>query len=396
MKVLVVAPPQGDAWDEAWLVIRRFANAVACFAEVDLLLPALDDRVTTEGALTVRRFRATAPSHERHELLLELVLGPDPRRGSPRCACANRVLEDATKALPIDVQHELVASSGSRSPGLLEHLIEAPADVVVLCGYDAPIVHDAVEVLPDDRKVILLPLATPVPFLDLEVHDPVFERAAATVLVTEGERSRILGRPRAAPQKLRDLRFVVQVHDLVWKNEPLTFDDVPTIVVPRVWGIDVRTDELVAMARDLESTFDGRLHVRMVGPGWKNVPGDLHGPFAESRFDVWRWCCRALAVLDPDPGKLLAREVLEAMMYGTPVVTPFRPGAALEHAQAGSAGLWYRTRGELEAVLAALLDEQVRTPLGLQAKSYADANYRDTEGYLQGVRELLEEVTAVA
>lgn len=397
MRVSVVAPPPSGAWDEKSLVVRRFANALACFADVELLLPAEEDSVRIEGALTVRRFRSTAPSRDRHALLLELVLGPALTRRSPRCACADDVLAGAATRMPIEVQEELVLSSGSRSPGLLEHLLDgSPGDVVVLCDYAAPVVHDTVRVLPDDRRVVLLPLAAPASFLDLAVHDVVFDRAAVTVVVTEGERVRILGRPTpTASTRLLDLRFVLQVHDLVWKNEPLAFRDTPTVVVPRVWEADDRTDELVTLARDIEATFDGQLLVRLVGPGWKNVPGDLHGPFAESRFDVWRWCCRALAVLDPDPGKLLAREVLEAMMYGTPTVTPFYPGAALEHAQSGSAGLWYRTHSEMEAVLAALLDEQVRVPLGLQARLYADATYRDTDAYIKGVGELLEELLAV-
>ena len=398
MKVVVVAPPPpGDVWDEKALVIRRFANAVACFADVDLLLPADEDRVSVEGALTVRRFRATEPSPQRHAVLVELLLGPDASRGAPRCACADMVLTEAASSVPVEVQRELVRSSGSRSPGLLEHLLnDADVDLVILCDYSAPVVHDAVEVLPDDQRIVLLPLASPTASLDFAVHDHVFDRAAVCVPITEGERERLARRPRPMTSTLRDMRFVLQVHDLVWKNEPLGFEAaVPTIVVPRVWEPGYRTDELVALARDLETTFDGQLRVRLVGPGWKNVPGDLHGPFADSRFDVWRWSCRALAVLDPEPGKLLAREVLEGMMYGTPVVTPFRPGAALEHAQAGSAGLWYRTRGELEAVITALLDVETRDPLATQARLYADTTYRDTEAYLKSVGQLLEELVAV-
>jgi hypothetical protein len=244
--------------------------------------------------------------------------------------------------------------------------------------------------------VVLLPLAAPSPFLDFTVHDHVFERAQAIVIATEGERARVLNRSTAPTAPLRDLRFVLRVHDLVWKNEPLTFDrEVPTVVIPRAWRAGARTSALIDLARDLEERFDGGLRVKLVGPGWKLLPGDLHGPFAESRFDVWRWACRALAVLDPDPGKLLAREALESMMYGTPIVTPFAAGAALEHAQAGSAGLWYRTEDELEVVLRALLDQDIRRPLGEQAQEYADAAYRDTEAYIKGVGQLVEELVAV-
>jgi hypothetical protein len=397
VKISVVAPAPRPGWDEKGLVVQRFAGALACHADVELLMPAEHDRTDRHGALTVRRFRSTPAAPGRQAALRELIFGPDARRHPPRCQCSSEMLRDAAISLPMEVQVEFVESAGGRSPGLLEHLAEQGGEAVVFCDYSAPATRDGMLVLPDATPAILLPLAAAEPALSLDVHDTVFERANAVVTVTGGERDRLLRRRTPPASPLHDLRFVLRVHDLVWKNEPLAYDaDVPTVVIPREWRPGSRTDALVRLARTLEHRFGGRLQVRLVGPGWKHVPGDLRGPYADSRFDIWRWCCRALAVVDPDSGKLLGREVLESMMYGTPVVVPFEPGAAVEHAQASSGGLWYRTDDELEACLGSLLDHEVRGALGAQAKQYADGNYQDTESYVRRAGELLDEFVGVS
>ena len=107
----------------------------------------------------------------------------------------------------------------------------------------------------------------------------------------------------------------------------------------------------------------------------------------ELRADLWRWMSRALAVLDPEPGRSLGRDVLEALLYGVPVLARADGGAAREHAEAGHGGLWYRNYDELELAISRLDTDGIGATLGRQGRDYALREYGDPEGFQKRVVE---------
>ncbi len=69
-------------------------------------------------------------------------------------------------------------------------------------------------------------------------------------------------------------------------------------------------------------------------------------PFEGTRVNLWRLMAGATAMLDVRPIGPVAREAVESLQLGTPVVVPAGTVAA-EHAEASDGGLWYEAPGEM-------------------------------------------------
>ena len=66
----------------------------------------------------------------------------------------------------------------------------------------------------------------------------------------------------------------------------------------------------------------------------------------DTRMDLWRLMAHAGVCIDLDPGPYLARECVEALRFGTPIIVPEHPGPAVVHARAGG-GSTFGDPGEL-------------------------------------------------
>jgi len=94
----------------------------------------------------------------------------------------------------------------------------------------------------------------------------------------------------------------------------------------------------------------------------------------DTRMDLWRLVAHANACIDLSPGRHFARECVESMRFGTPIVVPQGSGAAHTHAR--SAGGWtFADPYELLAAVAQLHDGGVRPAASTRAQQYADANH---------------------
>jgi hypothetical protein len=91
------------------------------------------------------------------------------------------------------------------------------------------------------------------------------------------------------------------------------------------------------------------------------------------RTDLWRLFAHARAVIDLRPGPLVARECVEALRVGTPIIAPAGSVGA-EHGAAGG-GLGFSTVDELLCAVASLEDRAVRDRLGQQGRAMADDRY---------------------
>jgi hypothetical protein len=103
----------------------------------------------------------------------------------------------------------------------------------------------------------------------------------------------------------------------------------------------------------------------------------------DSRMDLWRLVSHAAVTVDQAPGALVARECVESLRYGVPVVVP--AGTPAAHLAASGGGLWYQDVPELLGCVEALQDPALRTTLGAQGREIADRWYGDAAAFVARV-----------
>jgi hypothetical protein len=106
-----------------------------------------------------------------------------------------------------------------------------------------------------------------------------------------------------------------------------------------------------------------------------------------TRTDLWRLLAHARVTIDLAPGHIVARECIESLRFGTPVVVP-HDSAARAHATAGG-GMTFANPAELLACVAHLFDDGVRATMSLQGQHYADTRYGDQQAFVDSVASAL-------
>lgn len=385
-RVAVVAANGDDGWSEEALVVRRVCGALACVADVDLLVAAGAPSEGADGAVRVHRFAAAAVDPRRASALRRALLGPEPAESPVDCPCAAAVRRAAAAELPVASQEALLVAAGGHSPDLFHHLAGVAYDVVVFAGAATASTYWGMRAVGDRCRRVLLPLAAGEPTLWLRAVDEVVDAADRVVVTSAFEAEVVRGRwPGLKEDRLRTVGFVFQVNGMAKRAAAYGFDGRPTVLVARDWAQPFALDSLVGWCDTLVGDFAPRLAVRLAGPGVQAVPRRLRAEFSASRTDVWRWMAHGLCLLDPEPGRLLGREVVESMLFGTPVVVPAAGGATRAHADDGDGGLWYRSYAELRACVEALLDDDRRAAIGGQALDYAAHRFGDTDAFVAAV-----------
>jgi glycosyltransferase involved in cell wall biosynthesis len=110
----------------------------------------------------------------------------------------------------------------------------------------------------------------------------------------------------------------------------------------------------------------------VAGDRWSvSDPGKALEMPAGSRTNLWRLLRHAEICIDLRPPGIVARETLESLLLGTPVVVPEGTVAA-EWAERSNGGLWYRDYRELFDAAKAILDHpSLRARLGRQGRGWA-------------------------
>jgi hypothetical protein len=106
----------------------------------------------------------------------------------------------------------------------------------------------------------------------------------------------------------------------------------------------------------------------------------------DTRMDLWRLVAHAGVCVDLAPGAFVARECVEALRLGTPIVVPAAAPVASSLARASGGGTFLDTWGLIEAT-DKLHGEAAEA--SARAKDYADATYGDPEAFVAGLRGLL-------
>ena len=387
LRVGVVATHYGHAWSEPALLVHRLCGALACRAEVDLLVAGPAPASTrADGALRVIQFPARAVPPGRRLALRRALLGPQPVDDAVSCQCTAGVQNDVAARLPGAAQEALLLAAGGYAPDLFRHLSAPPYDVVVFVGCDSAATYWGMDALGGRCPSVVAPAAVDDPSLWSPAVGAVLEGADRIVVPTPVEAALLHRRaPGLKPDGVHDVGFVAQVNGMARRAPAFGFDGRPTLVVARDWAQPLPVPALLDWCDALLDDLGPAFTLRLVGPGTQRLPRRLRAEAAASRTDVWRWMAHAVAVLDPEPRRLLGREVLESMLFSTPVIVPTDGGAARLHAEAGDGGLWYRTYEDLRACVEALLDGEVRSALGEQGRAYATDTFGDTQRFVDSV-----------
>jgi hypothetical protein len=108
----------------------------------------------------------------------------------------------------------------------------------------------------------------------------------------------------------------------------------------------------------------------------------------DTRTDLWRLIAHARVCIDLSPGTTLAKECIEALRYGTPILVPSDATAAAVHARSGG-GLTYDSMGQMVQCVTQLLNDHNRQTFSAAGRRYADSTYGDPIAFTERVRAVL-------
>jgi hypothetical protein len=108
----------------------------------------------------------------------------------------------------------------------------------------------------------------------------------------------------------------------------------------------------------------------------------------DTRMDLWRLLAHAHVCIDLAPGAHIARECVEALRFGTPVIVPDRPGPSAVHARS-SGGATFRDASELLEATASFQNQALRAQASAAGRLYADTHYGDPAALVRRLRDVL-------
>jgi hypothetical protein len=117
-----------------------------------------------------------------------------------------------------------------------------------------------------------------------------------------------------------------------------------------------------------------------VASAWKGR--SLRGTTSvDTRMDLWRLVAHAGVCIDLAPGQIIARECVEALRLGTPIVVPEEAEVAASHARA-SGGTTFADWWEMLAGVDATGSAAHRSSAVTQGRTYADTRFGDPGGFV--------------
>src|SRR5687767_10057657 len=349
---------------ERQLLIRRMLGVMSLGTDVDVLIARPPSNSAWDVGLPGTFFPASEPQPLRREALRAVVsaFSEDP---SPA-------------ALTAAVEDEWLRALGGDSPALYAALAQLEAGSrAVFFGLANPTTELGIGCVPAEVEVVVVPLVSDRIWTSGPLARAALERAE-TLLVTSSREARMVEAPAGR---------------VVETGMGLHVDLDPTADVPHgiplgdyvlvLGDFDDRTsgEVLRREARRLARFLSGAEVVALT-PGYIHLdewPAELTVREAGSRTDLWRWMAHAVAVVDLRKDRLIARDVIEAMACGTPVIVP-ATSVARHHIEHGG-GIWYRHHADIQVSVEALLDDpDLRARLGREARSAA-ARWCDIDAF---------------
>jgi hypothetical protein len=112
----------------------------------------------------------------------------------------------------------------------------------------------------------------------------------------------------------------------------------------------------------------------------------------DTRTDLWRLMAHARLTIDLAPGGIVARECVESLRYGTPIVVP--AGSAAEPHAEGGGGFTFAGVGSLLASVEQLLDDDTRQQCSTEGRRYADERFGDPSSFVANLARSLDKAGA--
>lgn len=370
--VAVLAAHWGSGGEERWFT-RQVAGALACVADVHIICPdGRSSGTSTDGVFTLHRLGT--PIDPVAELRRDLIIE----------ALASTGSDGSVIVVPDGVGDSL--DDGLIEPwrGADDALAELSPDLVVLAGHRNLGALRAIDRQPGSAPVVLVTLALPGQFGTTDFFDPLVERAARVITVTEDERQDVVRRYGRAED----------VHRV---GAPLAANS-SVLVEPNSWVGDTEylfvntgiasgdTGMEAELSRLLRLRFDDRPVGVSYTDGffvWHEGRRQTGWP-VERSSDLARLMAWARVTVDLHPGELFARSCVESLLYGTPIVVPGR-SRAREYAHEGGGGLWFDDPAELTWGVECLLETDAGPVLARQGRAYAEAEFGSTDRFIERV-----------
>ena len=96
----------------------------------------------------------------------------------------------------------------------------------------------------------------------------------------------------------------------------------------------------------------------------------------DTRMDLWRLLAHASVCIDLGPGPIIARECIESLLFGTPVIVPDQAGPAVLHAQE-SGGSVFGDPDELLAAVGRMQNDTARSAASDAGRRYSESHFGD-------------------
>ncbi len=369
--VALLAPRWETRSEEGWIT-RQVAGALAGSGPVHIITPeGRAPGTTTDSVFTVHRLGT--PIDPSSEASRRVVIDSVAATGG----LGDRAVAQALSTV-ID-RHRSLAWEGATAV-----LDRVQPDLVVIAGHANLGALDAVDASSPDRPMVLLALGADRSSLAFPLFDPMFERAAAVMAVTEWERQAIVDR-HGDPGPVHRIGAPMAANtSALSEPNPWTGDRGYVFVITGRPVDD--TGPEAEMARLVRLRFAERgVGVSSTDAFDAWVDGThTHGWSAERASDLARLMAWATVTVDLRPGPLLARRCLDSLLFGTPIVVP-ADSAGRQHAERGRGGLWFTGASELTWCVEGLLDPQVATTLGAQGRAYAEEEFGSTDRFIERV-----------
>jgi len=379
--VVVVTYSWGADWTEANAVVRLVSGALALDARVAIV--SLEDpgaalrqprHIRRDGVFHVYS-TAAAPSHNDRADLLRTAFMRQPGSVMPE-----RALRGALG---------LEARAGAEALSVISDL---RPDVLVLAGTGS-FWSDALPLGSSGPRVVLLPLCGDDPVLSSESLRPLLTRADAIGVFSAAEHRRVAEALSisATEDRVQHLRVAFPVNRLAAATAMAGMAPFGRylLVLSGLPGDPVRR---TTPPHDFLREVLGDVAIAEVGAeSWVVTGGTdrFEISWTPSRMILWRLMAGAEVMLDVRSQGPVAREAIESLCFGTPIVVPERSVAA-EHAAQSNGGLWYLAPGEMTDCIATLLSRRaLRDALGANGKEWAERWHSDTPAFVDATRRLV-------
>lgn len=387
--VVLVTARWGDAQGEPAAVLRLLAGALSTRAPVEVfVLQTAGEKTSGAGVLRTRRDSV----FDVHEVP---AAPADPvQAGIVRTALGR----SDSERLPDAAGSRLVELAGGRSPGVAEQIASLGPESVVLAGLETSWLAKALRPLLGRTRVVSVPLLSDGAMAGLPALRPLLTEVDAVAVLSRAERTLLATRPDSPGRSGDGTSPEVVELEVAFGFDRSAAESRTAATGGFEGGVVLMTGfppgspgAVRAPGHDYVRLALGPLAVAEVAlERWSvSDPGRSFEVRARSRANLWRLLHQAVVCIDLRPGSVAARETIESLLLGTPVVVPEGTVAA-EWAERSNGGLWYRDYRELfDAAKAIVDDPALRGQLGRQGREWAESVHGDQDRFAEQVARLV-------